>query len=222
MKQRKRCYGYKHWTLEECPRCFYVGKGVAGRAESDRSRNHKWHAVVKRFSVRVEICVGPIANDAALQWEIENIAAEKTFSATHEHDCDDIGCNFTIGGDGVVGRRQTAAERAFRSQRMKQHFAANPDAKMVTSKALVERWADPTFRDKWHRRREQRIAVRARVRDEAHFKRKKSSQAEIVSMTALYASGLSLRAIAINCGVSVNRVKARLRAGDVMMRKRGG
>jgi hypothetical protein len=222
MKQRKRCYGYKHWTLEERPRCFYVGKGVTGRAESNRSRNHKWHAIVKRFGIRVEICIGPVADDAALQWEIENIAAEKTFSAIHEHDCNDIGCNFTIGGDGVVGRRQTATERAFRSKRLKQHFAANPDAKIATSKALVERWANPTFRDKWNHRREQRIAVRTRAYAEAHLKRKRSLQTEIVSMTTLYASGLSLRAIAINCGVSVNRVKARLRAGDVTMRKRGG
>lgn len=34
-------YGYKHWTLEEFPRCFYVGKGIASRAYSKRSRNHK-------------------------------------------------------------------------------------------------------------------------------------------------------------------------------------
>jgi hypothetical protein len=65
MKQRKRCYGYKHWTLEERPRCFYVGKGVTGRAESNRSRNHKWHAIVKRFGIRVEICIGPVADDGA-------------------------------------------------------------------------------------------------------------------------------------------------------------
>lgn len=222
MDHRKRCYGYKHWTLEEHPRCFYVGKGVAGRAESNRSRNHKWHAIVKRFGIHVEICVGPITDDAAFQWEIENIASERTFSAIHEHDCDDIGCNFTIGGDGVVGRRQTAAERALRSQRLKQHFAANPDAKIVTSKALIERWADPTFRDKWNSQREQRIAVRARVRNAARTERKKSISREIASLSALYTNGLSLRTIAAKCGVSVNRVKARLRDGNVQMRKRGG
>lgn len=28
----ERCfYGYKHWTLENVSRCFYVGKGLRGR-----------------------------------------------------------------------------------------------------------------------------------------------------------------------------------------------
>jgi hypothetical protein len=27
-KDPNRFYGYKHWTLEEIPRCFYVGKGI--------------------------------------------------------------------------------------------------------------------------------------------------------------------------------------------------
>lgn len=93
-----RFYGYKHWTLEEHPRCFYVGKGTKGRPTS-KHRNHKWHAIVERFGLRVEICIGPSTNEEACIWEIENIAKEHTFSLNHHHHADDIGCNFTTGGD---------------------------------------------------------------------------------------------------------------------------
>lgn len=97
-----RFFGYKHYTLEEKPRCFYVGKGLKGRANSQRSRNHKWHAIVKCYGFRVEICFGPVTNEEACKWEIENIALEKTFNICHDHKKldSDIGCNFTRGGDG--------------------------------------------------------------------------------------------------------------------------
>ncbi len=93
-----RFYGYRHWTFEETPRCFYVGKGIKCRATS-LQRSHKWHAIVKRFGLRVEECIGPVTNEEACAWEIESIAKEKTFSVDHSHDSPDIGCNFTLGGD---------------------------------------------------------------------------------------------------------------------------
>ncbi len=104
-----RFYGYKHWTLEESPRCFYVGKGLCSRTHSHRSRNHKWHAVVRRFGLRVEICVGPVTNQEACAWEIEQIVREGTFSECHAHDAEDICCNFTRGGDGVEGYKHSFA-----------------------------------------------------------------------------------------------------------------
>ncbi len=58
-------FGYKHWTNEELPRCFYVGKGLSGRSHLFRNRNHKWNAIVKRYGIRVEICVGPMTNEEA-------------------------------------------------------------------------------------------------------------------------------------------------------------
>ncbi len=97
-------FGYKHWTLEDPPRCFNVGKGVQSRANSTWSRNHKWHAIVKRFGLRVEVCIGPVTNDEACAWEMENVALMGTFSRCHLHDVtDDIGCNFTMGGEGLAG-----------------------------------------------------------------------------------------------------------------------
>ena len=105
-----RFFGYKHWTLEDVPRCFYVGKGLRKRPYSDR-RSDKWHAIVQRFGLRVEICVGPVTDVEACDWEIRNIVLERTFSNDFRHDVDDIGCNFTAGGDGVRDRNVSADAR---------------------------------------------------------------------------------------------------------------
>lgn len=99
----ERFYGYKHWTLEEVPRQLNVGKGLKSRAEST-SRNHKWHAIVKRYGLRVEICIGPVTNEEACAWEIATIAETDAFTTNHSHDDPtDIRCNFTRGGDGLIG-----------------------------------------------------------------------------------------------------------------------
>lgn len=110
----KRFYGYKHWTLEDPPRCFNVGKGLKNRPFQalHHTRNHKWHAIVKRYGLRVEVCVGPIEHFDACAWEIENIALMGTFSTNHSHDdSSDIGCNFTKGGEGRFGYTPTSEER---------------------------------------------------------------------------------------------------------------
>jgi hypothetical protein len=70
MKDPIRFYGYKHWTLEEVPRCFYVGKGIKDRAHS-KDRGKKWHAIVERLGLRVEECAGPMTNRRACTWEIQ-------------------------------------------------------------------------------------------------------------------------------------------------------
>ena len=97
-------YGYKHWTLESVPRCFNVGRGRKDRPKSHGNRNHKWHAIVKRYGLRVEICIGPVTNEEANRWEVEQIVGEGTFTTNHSHDDpNDIRCNFTKGGEGISG-----------------------------------------------------------------------------------------------------------------------
>jgi len=107
-----RFYGYKHWTLEEVPRCFYVGKGLKRRpfSKSRRHRSRKWHAVVERYGLRVEVCVGPVSDELVREWEKEWIAKEGTFTKSYSHNVD-INCNFTTGGDGVAGRVVSAYAR---------------------------------------------------------------------------------------------------------------
>ena len=113
-----RFYGYKHWTLENPPRCFYVGKGLIKRANSRRSRNHKWHAIVKRYGLRVDVCFGPVTNEEACTWEIEQIEKENTFNVNHSHEEQlNIGCNITKGGEGVVGHRHAPGSLNHHGQR---------------------------------------------------------------------------------------------------------
>lgn len=109
---------YRHWTLEPNPRCFNVGKGLGNRPYSNRSRNHKWHAIVKRYGLRVEVCSSFDDNDLACQAEIALINEMKTFSECHDHDNpDDIGCNFTRGGEGAPGYHHTDETRSCLSQK---------------------------------------------------------------------------------------------------------
>lgn len=117
-------YGYKHWTLEETPRCFYVGKGRKIRPYTHQGRNHKWHAVVKRYGLRVEVCVEMTTNDEICAWEIATIALERTLSKNHSHDdSTDIGCNFTRGGNGKDECHTTAETRAKQSASQRRRFA---------------------------------------------------------------------------------------------------
>lgn len=115
-------YGYKHWTLEDSPRCFNVGKGRKHRPhdEHPKRRSHKWHAIVKRYGLRVEVCIGPVTHAEVCAWEIEWIEKEGTFSTNHAHDDpDDIGCNFTKGGEGSFGMKHTPEWCAAHSARLK-------------------------------------------------------------------------------------------------------
>lgn len=108
-----RFYGYKHWTLEDPPRCFNVGKGVKKRPHSYGSRSHKWHHTVKRLGLRVEVCVGPMSNQQACIWEMQYIPLMGTRSDNHTHNNDaDIGCNFTDGGEGTSGHNVSEETRA--------------------------------------------------------------------------------------------------------------
>jgi hypothetical protein len=103
-----RFFGYKHWTCEEQPRCFYIGIGLARRPFELRNRNHKHKYVTKKYGCRIEICVGPMLRAEAAQWEIDFIVAENTYHYTNPND---IGCNFTLGGEGTSGSHHNLGKR---------------------------------------------------------------------------------------------------------------
>jgi hypothetical protein len=96
-------YGYKHYTLELAPRCFYVGRGIKGRPFDLRQRNHKHKAIVSQYGCRVEVCAGPMTFEESNSWEVEHIALEGTYTTCYKYHSEDIGCNFTLGGGGTQG-----------------------------------------------------------------------------------------------------------------------
>lgn len=130
VKNCRRFYGYRHWTnCEELSRCFNVGKGTKCRpyAKGKTARSHKWHAIAQRLGCDVEICIGPVTNEEACAWEIENIKLMKTRTYSHHHnDYSDVGCNFTDGGDGTLGRLVSQETRA----KMKKKHSEESKAKM--------------------------------------------------------------------------------------------
>jgi hypothetical protein len=218
-----RIFGYKHWTLENPSRCFNVGKGVVGRAESHGSRNHKWRAVVKRLGLRVEICVGPMTNEEACAWEVKHILKENTFSTNHSHDDPvDIGCNFTKGGDGVVGRPQSKAERSFRSQVAKQYYRNNPAARLRTSVIMKRRWQDTQFREEWTQKTLARQTLRVQKRQELKLVRIEKYLREEQACCELYERGMSLRQVAKKLSLTLKVVFNRLHNAGVTMRPVGG
>jgi hypothetical protein len=106
----QRFYGYKHWTIEKLPRCFYVGKGLRKRPYS-LLRSKKWHDVVSQYGLHVEICVSSLTNEEACLWEIENILKEQIFSRCTRLTENDIKCNLTTGGDGTPGHEVSIINR---------------------------------------------------------------------------------------------------------------
>jgi len=75
-------------------------------------RSKKWRAVVERFGLRIEICFGPVTDQEAIAWEIEQITKEDTFTTCYStEEGTNIRCNFTRGGDGASGYKHTESHK---------------------------------------------------------------------------------------------------------------
>lgn len=97
----KQFHVYEDWTIEEEPRCFYVGKGDDDRiARSQRNRHHA--DVVAMYGFERRILFTTTSEDEALEVERRLIGERHT----HPRDTDynGIGCNRTLGGQGNSGR----------------------------------------------------------------------------------------------------------------------
>lgn len=98
-------YIYEDWTLEPESRCFYVGKGKIDRVRQlKRNRKHSW--VMKTYGLRREIVIVTSVESVAFNHERDLIAERKTFFRENS-----FGCNFTRGGEGTSGHRQTVEAR---------------------------------------------------------------------------------------------------------------
>jgi len=138
-----RFYGYKHWTCENVPRCFYVGKGLKTRPYS-KCRSKKWYDVVERYGLFIEVCVGPLHDHSVIQWEKQNIAMMKTYSTNYHIINDDICCNFTFGGDGVAGKRVSRSTRQKISNSHKGKILSDETRKKIRNQLKGRKLSDET------------------------------------------------------------------------------
>lgn len=100
---------YVDYTNDGRP--FYVGKGDTRRVkQSKRNRKHSW--VSATLGRRREIVIATSREDIALDNEIELIALCDTFTTAHALRLDDIRCNFTRGGQGLTGYKDTVETRS--------------------------------------------------------------------------------------------------------------
>lgn len=187
-----RFYGYKHWTLEETPRCFNVGKGTIDRCKSRKVRNHKWHHVVNRFGFRVEICVGPVSENEAFIWEIENILKEETYrpgAEHHVHNTDDVGCNMTPGGEGSAGYKWSAEQRAKKQGKVpwNKGIAMSHEQRMKLSQSKKGKKHNQPRSDEW--RKKLSLANKGQV---PWIKGKKQSAEHIANRVKSYMANRSL------------------------------
>ena len=97
-------FTYIDWTLEEHPRPFYVGKGTKIRTRNPK-RNNKHCHVSHTHGYRRDITFSSDDENACLTREIELIAEHHTY--IHDPRASEIACNFTVGGEGASGYKQT-------------------------------------------------------------------------------------------------------------------
>jgi len=158
---------YVDWTLEECPRPFYVGKGNALRV-LNLERN-EYHTNVKRkHGLRREIVFETSSENEAYEREVKLIAELHTF--INDVAWNGIGTNMTPGGEGIrnpspetreklaANGRKGNAVRWARAGSRALHAAKHrvyqnlPDVverkKRESSMTMRDRWSDPEERER--------------------------------------------------------------------------
>lgn len=90
----------------------YVGKGSGARARHKRARNLKHEHVCKKYKIIRQIVFSSNEENDVLLNEKKLINELQTFSSKNN-----LGCNFTLGGEGTSGHVISAEERIKRSVR---------------------------------------------------------------------------------------------------------
>ena len=119
---KKKFYTYIH-TRNDTGLIFYVGKGSAQRAYSRYNRNNLWHKIVKKHGYTVQILS---------YWQTEQEAFEEEKKLIKKYRDSGINlANFTDGGDGVTGYRHTKEVKEKASERTKQFWMNQENAKKM-------------------------------------------------------------------------------------------
>ena len=119
----KQFYVYVHMKATD-DSVFYVGKGCKYRYTSKQGRNQYWHRTVDKYGFIAEIVKNNLSFDEANAYEIELIKQLK------DQGCNL--CNLTNGGEGSLGIKKTAEQKATISAKNKGRKRTNETkAKML-------------------------------------------------------------------------------------------
>jgi hypothetical protein len=99
----KQFYVYVHMKATD-DSVFYVGKGCKYRYTTKQGRNQYWHRIVGKHGFVAEIVKNNLSFDEANAYEIELIKQLK------DQGC--VLCNLTDGGEGCLGTKKTAQQKA--------------------------------------------------------------------------------------------------------------
>ena len=119
-------YTYIDWTLEDSPRCFYVGKGNYDRTCDVLTRNVVWHRIAKKYGHRREIVFSSSIELACFDQEQDLIREYNTCPYANNG----WGANLSLGGPGPTGAKWSV------------------NAKKRLAMTVTSMWKDPTYRHK--------------------------------------------------------------------------
>ena len=140
-------YVYEDWTLEEIPRCFYVGQGTQSRVQKIKRNRFHTH-VVKRFGISRTVVFESQISSEIDKVEIFLISFRNTFHHSTKADRQ-VASNFCLGGK--VNRGHTYKlndeQRAARKVQAKE-IANRPEMKQKRRESALKSWQDPIVRAK--------------------------------------------------------------------------
>ncbi len=143
---------YEDWTLEIEPRCFYVGKGTERRVRLIK-RNGVHTKIAKHFGLKRVVILRTDDEAEAIRLEVQKIAEHHTYVYGEGYK---FGANFTVGGEGVSGKRHTIRSKARISAALRKRVwttgmrakigkaNSRPVEQLTLDGHLVERWPSGT------------------------------------------------------------------------------
>lgn len=132
-------YVYEDWTLEEIHRCFYVGKGAAGRVKELRRNRHHTN-ITQKYGVNRKIVFSSSIEQLTLNFEVELIAKRKTYVYGDDYT---LGANYTRGGEGVSGVRFVWSDKRHEDARIAQQRSfQKPERRKQHVEATKKQWND--------------------------------------------------------------------------------
>jgi hypothetical protein len=122
----ERLYVYEDWTIEEVPRCFYVGQGYRRRV--DKTQRNQFHTnIVNKHGLKRRVVFESIHRSEVDECEMRLIAEHHTYVGDPQYN--GIGCNMTRGGEhGTLGYKFNDEQRA-RRRIMHQEIQNRPEVR---------------------------------------------------------------------------------------------